>query len=103
VFAGFVIELFHAYSRLAGVYCSQNQWNSIMGSGYGIPPGTPVWSFDGIPNNACSGNLCPIGLPSLPQIGGISPTIWQYAQNCPSDPQDPTKQSDYDVATSLPS
>ena len=82
-----------------GLYSLQSMWTSIMGGSFGIPPGTPVWSADmqqGCSSCDNSSPNCPSSFPSLPLIGGIAPSIWQYNQQPPC-------AADLNVASSLPS
>jgi hypothetical protein len=63
------------------VYSLQSMWTFVMGSSYGLPPGTPVWSADtGAACSSCdnSSPSCPATFPALPTIGGVAPRIWQY-------------------------
>jgi len=84
-----------------GLYSTALQWNDIMnaGQGFGIPPGTAVWSADlseaggGTGPVPCDGY--PTTWPSLPLIGGVAPVIWQYNQH-------PSCTADLDAAISLP-
>ena len=89
---------------LVGLYSTSEQWDAIMGSGYGVPSGTTVWSADLTNSNGSNGpepcGGCPTSFPSnLGTIGGIAPTIWQYNQNTG---QPPTCADDLDAALSLP-
>ncbi len=104
VWQGFFNQMAHNVLS-AGVYSTATQWNDIMnaGAGFGIPPGTSIWSADDTDSSGSNGPVpcdgCPSSFPSLPLIGGITPVIWQYNQNNGSSPTCP---ADLDAATRLP-
>jgi hypothetical protein len=95
VFEGFCNQLAADPRKfIIGVYTSTSAWSGIMGSGYGLPAGTPLWSADNqLTGSQC--NVCPTSLSGLPAIGGVTPVIWQYniTVYCPAD---------LDCAESLP-
>ncbi len=92
VWEGYAAELGNQ-GLYPGLYSTQALWNGIMGAGYTIGGGTPVWSADNQTTGPCGS--CPGGLPSLPTIGGVAPTIWQYDST-------PSCANDLDFAASLP-
>lgn len=92
VWEGFFNQL-AAHVLSAGLYSTSYQWTQTMGSGYGIPAGTSVWSADSQNTPGC--DSCPSSFPELPSIGGVSPVIWQYNGT-------PGCSADLNAANSLP-
>ena len=85
------LSVFPTHDR--GLYCASGTWTNYFGSvtaaNYYIQV---AWSYD---NASATFSSCPTTF-SVPQIGGLTPTIWQFVAATDQ------YHNDFDMATSLP-